>query len=212
MSAAPFVPRRAYAWARRRILDSFAAGRSVESRRAFDDREELRLVVEARHCLVTLWTFTADLALDTAVPILPPGLSLHEASAWGHQRQEALWSGEAVLTGDARFDAAYVVLGSGPNERPSEEDAQSLSPPLRSLLVERRSDLREAAVEPQRLRLSIPASAERARPSFERGRDRAAWALGVALLDFRSIPSAQDLQAALDHAVALAEALESIRS
>jgi hypothetical protein len=209
----PFMPKRPHVWARERILTSFAAERALESRRAFDDREELRFVVEGRGCLVTLWALTADIALDTAVPILPPSLAIQEASGWGHQREESLWSGEAVRAGDPAFDSAYIVLGADPSVRPSEEEARSLSPELKSFLLKRRTELRDATIEPERLKLSIPSSRQDGPPpSVEPGRARVVWALGVAFFGFRYLPSARDLDAGLDRAVALAKALEVIRA
>lgn len=211
MTVAAFLPKRPYVWARKHILDSFAAERAIESRRAFDNREEVRFVIQGRACLVTLWAFTADIALDTAKPILPPSLRLQEASVWGHQREESLWSGEAVRTADPDFDRAYIVLGADPKVLPSEEEARALSPELRTFLVKRRSELKDATFEPECLKLSLSASrdGEPAR-SVERARDRVAWTLGVAFLGFRSIPNVRDLEAGLDRAVALAKALEAI--
>jgi hypothetical protein len=213
MSGDPILPKRPYTWARQHILDSFAAERAIEWRRSLDEHEELAFRVEGRDCLLALWSGSATLEVSTTQPILPPSLRLNEATVWGHQREEEIWTGAAVRAGDPAFDRAYVILGAGPNVRPSEEEARSLAPELKSLLLKRRSELEDATLEPERLKLWVASSGRAGPPpSLEGARDRVLWTLGVAFLGFRYIPSARDLEAGLDRAVALAEALEAIRT
>src|SRR3954452_9983202 len=71
----PFImTRRAWAWARRKILDELRKTLEVQSRQTFDDREELAARVEGRTCRIRLWAREASIAISLSRPILPDGL------------------------------------------------------------------------------------------------------------------------------------------
>jgi hypothetical protein len=203
------MTRRALAWARRIILDELRKTLEVQSRQTFDDREELAARVEDRTCRITLWAREASIAISLSRPIIPDGLMVNEASVWGPQQHEAWSSGEAAPTGDAEFDAHFVVLPTEPDRARFAEKAQDISPAIRSALIRERQHggLRDAEIGPVEVVLAVR-SPGRARPALP-ARARLAWALGAALVGFNHLPSVQDLHACIARAVRLARALEA---
>ncbi len=203
------MTRRAWAWARRKILDELRTTLDVQSRQTFDDREELAARVDGRTCRVILWAREASIAISLSRPIIPDGLAINEASVWGPQRHEAWSSGEAAPTGDPEFDANFMVLPAVPDRTHFADDARSISSTIRSALLRERQHggLRDAEIGPGKVVLSVRAPG-RARPALPL-RARLAWALGAALVGFNDLPSVQDLEACIARAVRLAEALEA---
>jgi len=206
--AAPKVGGRAYAWARRRILDDLARQVGSDSRRAFGDHEELSCAIDGRACRVTLWTARAEVDVTLSRPVLPAALRIEESSVWGPQKQEAWIAGAAAETGDLEFDLEFMVLAAAPTDRPSPHAARAIPAAVRSALRDerRQGGLRDAEIRPDRVILSVAAAPERR--AAMRGRGGIAWALGVAFLGFDRMPSAPELTAAVARAVRLAEALE----
>lgn len=195
---------RPYSWARQLICGELAEALAVGEARHFANHDELKIVFEGRECLLVLYNFAATLTIDLKRRVLPESIQVHETSLWGHQKEEAWISGEAIRTGHANFDQSFLVLGTRDGIPPKREDMRELCSELREGLIELRPHLRDAYVLSDSLKLQVERGANAGAPP----RKSFAWALGCIFLDFDRMPTSADLRSSLVQAVEIAERLE----
>ncbi len=198
----------AYSWARKQLWHDLPQVLSAAKVQRLSGQEEISVLVDGHECKLVLWNFAAEVTVPLDHAVLPDGLRVNESSLWGPRLQETWSSGEAVQTGDLEFDLAFVVLAVEVGALPQEEEVRRISPELRACLLELRSQLRDAELFTNRLRLPIQCSGvpSTPRPSVEKHRFR--WALGRTFLDFDRMPSLADLQSGIERAINAAQVIE----
>lgn len=120
------------------------------------EREACRLVVE--HALVGHAHDPDAVTLALGGGVVPPGVRVVEFEDGPYQKYEELHGGRAHVTGDAAFDAKFLVYG--------ERDAvQSVDPRVRGFLLER--VVEGLSFTKDELRLYLPLGPDEAAAALE---------------------------------------------
>jgi hypothetical protein len=167
-----------------RLADEVATLLAVTSRRTIPRGAEVRGETHGRSCRVTVHPGSVMVWLELRREVVPPGITLEEASDWGPQMQEAWVSGDAVQTGDLDFDLAFMTLVRAPHSKP---DKQPVRRSIREALLSQRSQIKCARIGPDGVQMD-------------------SWALGRTGQTF---PSREDVRDLIGRCVALAGALET---